>query len=277
MLKVPWYESVYAVLDETVKTNPILLGTAFSIGKGAFATAGHVVEALKPSKAPTLRKLEDDSTVRPISITKCKATDLVDFGIIQAEYEPSSILSWLDAWIPEPKDIYCLGFAYGLHLERRKMSLRHFKGHVVSCQRYHSWEEMDFTKSGSPAFPFMMYELSFACPKCLSGSPLLAELPDNTQSVVGVVIGNIESKMRVFSSKEVIESGEKEETHTVYESLCLGQAVSTKSLLDVKSIVLGNLNEPAVDKDKRNTVREHLGENARKVFSDGKQVDVIPG
>ena len=47
MAQVRKFDAIFAVLDEGNKDNPILLGTAFAIGQGVFATAGHVADALK--------------------------------------------------------------------------------------------------------------------------------------------------------------------------------------------------------------------------------------
>lgn len=49
------FDSIFAVVDESRKENPILLGTAFAIGGGVFATAGHVAGEVHKSQSPTLK------------------------------------------------------------------------------------------------------------------------------------------------------------------------------------------------------------------------------
>lgn len=162
MPKATKFETVFAVMDESNKEKPVLLGTAFAIKGGAFATAGHIADALKESKSPTLRKFEEDGTVAAIPIKQSETWKSIDFGLIYADFQPKEIISWLDARAVEPTDVDCLGFAYGFDLQRKKLTMRHFKGYIVSCQRYNSWEEMDMTKQGEPDYPFWTYELSFA-------------------------------------------------------------------------------------------------------------------
>ena len=54
MTKIRKFDIIFAVMDETIKKSPRLIGTAFSLGKGVFATAGHVASEIEKSKYFTL-------------------------------------------------------------------------------------------------------------------------------------------------------------------------------------------------------------------------------
>lgn len=257
--KTTIFDTVFAVTEEPNKNEIHFIGTAFFIGRNIFATAGHVVKNLQKAKRPTLRKFSNDGDVLPIPILKSEEWGVVDFGLIEAKHN-SNVISWLDARITEPSDVYSIGFAFGLDLIRKKFTMRHFKGHIVSTQKYSNWKELDPTRSKNDKYPFWIYELSFMCPKGQSGSPLLTVLPDKTTSIVGIVIGLSTSSIgSKITYKEKTSCNETVEQCEVHEYLHLGQAISTVSLLDGKSILLGNLNSNTVDETKKKTLREHIG------------------
>ena len=260
------FDSIFAVLDESNKKAPNLIGTAFPIGKGVFATAGHVVKAIQNISSPTLRKFEQDGETVKFPIKQGECWNNIDFGLLLADFQPKSIFSWLDAKVIEPTNVYTIGFAFGLEINLEKLVMRHFKGHVVSCRKYDSWDELlNKSKDNSPKYPFGIYELSFACPLCQSGAPLLAKLPDGV-SVIGCIVGNSSSRMEVISSVEQESDTEKTERYEYHEFLHLGQAISGDSLLQRESILLGNLSSKEKDNSRKKLLREHLGDSVRKVI-----------
>ena len=52
----------------------------------------------------------------------------------------------------------------------------------------------------------------------------------------------------------------------MHELLYLGQAVTSDSLLNGNSILLGNLGKEKVCNSRQRSLREHLGESVRKVI-----------
>lgn len=252
-------------MDETNLENPILIGTAFPVGRGVFVTAGHVVEALDSSINPTLRKFYADGTAQAVPIKKSESWDGIDFGFLHAEnIQDTEIISWIDARFVELADVLAMGFAHGFDPQRKKLTMRHFKGHIVARQKYNSWTEMAPGKQNVPEVPFETYELSFAGHKCLSGAPLLEEVHDG-MVVIGIILGNSEIQLPISTYTEEISSTEKK-TFTNHHSFFLGQALTTQSVLDQPSILLGNIGETKVKKNKTKTLREHLGDKARKVI-----------
>ena len=267
MPNISIFETIFAVLDETKRESPQLLGTAFSVGNGVFATAGHVVENLQSCKSPTLRQFKNDGTVQVIPIKQSEHWNNIDFGLLLADFFPKEIPSWIDARLAEPTDVYSVGFAYGLDVQRQKLIMRHFKGHIVSCQYYSSWGELDIQRKNEiiVKYPFWTYELSFACPRCQSGAPLIANLPGGI-SVIGFIVGNSSSSMQVHASTEKISNGNKTERYEMHELLHLGQAITSNSLLNGDSILLGNLGEKEPSNSRKKTLREHIGKAVRQVI-----------
>ncbi|MFI5399299.1 MAG: hypothetical protein ACHQ9S_27535 [Candidatus Binatia bacterium] len=136
-------------------------------------------------------------------------------------------------------DVRTWGYAYGIQtVAKEQVTMqRAFKGYVVS-------RPIGYTPVGYDAAPFEVYELSFQVPRGLSGAPLQ---PVNRPLVVhGVIIGNSQSRMKVFSHQElVVESGVTNRVEH-FEALTLGLAVRPGSILDQTSRVL------------RGTIRGHL-------------------
>ena len=132
--------------------------------------------------------------------------------------------------------IRCCGYAYGHHRvgDRQSVVQRCFQGYVVAPLN-------EFELPGTNADIFSVHELSFPVPRGLSGSPLLNAV--GNVMVNGVVIGNSDSQMVVFRSKEIETEAEKNTKSTTiverFESLSLGIAVQPEAILPLQSTMLG--------------------------------------
>ena len=102
----------------------------------------------------------------------------------------------------------------------RSQGIRSFVGHVVSA-----------TTFGRLAPDPLSYELSFQCPRGLSGAPLLTR-HDDSMLITGVVIGNQRTEMLVFSERESV-SDMKEVITERFEALQLGIALQCRAFLDL--------------------------------------------
>jgi hypothetical protein len=118
-------------------------------------------------------------------------------------------------WVP--------AVTYALDPERNNIASRSFKGYVVSR-----------TRTPFAANPWG-YELSFTCPRGLSGAPLTTL--DNFPLISGMVVGNRSTKMNIFTDREII-SDDKERIVERYEALQLGIAIQSAELLSVRSGIL---------------------------------------
>jgi hypothetical protein len=202
-------------------------GTAFSVGGDCFLTAAHTIHAA--GENPHLGLGCPEGGLWKFSpITDLEVVDDYDLGIIEAKLPVSRALNWNVDELPMLEPIRTVGYPYALDIQHARLQIRAFAGHVVGARTFHRFE----------AAP-RIYELSFACPRGLSGAPIL----DGHHRVAGLVVGNESTEMTVFTDREVISEKTGGETRVEqierYEALQLGIALQSASLLDLRSRILG--------------------------------------
>ncbi len=221
-----------------------IYGTCFSMGGNYMMTAGHVIKSL----------VSDDGSVGIVGLcdpggSRLKAARIVgtellphDIGLLMLDFVDDESKTWFHRlkWNNQPlvgfDPIRCCGYAYGHHRvgDRQSAVQRCFQGYVVAPLN-------EFQLPGTNADIFAAYELSFPVSRGLSGSLLLNAV--GNVMVNGVVIGNSDSQMVVFRSKEIEMEAEKDtKTTTIverYESLSLGIAVQPKAILPLESTMFG--------------------------------------
>src|SRR5690349_11390779 len=116
-----------------------------------------------------------------------------DIGLLQSESTPAKAFNWISGSHNLLDDVQTVGFPYAVDVQRNSIHIRAFKGYIVS--------NPEFDKL--PTNP-LVYELSFQCPRGLSGAPVFVE-KDNARCIIGIVLGNQATDMLVFSHKEVIK------------------------------------------------------------------------
>lgn len=104
-------------------------------------------------------------------------------------------------------------------------NVRAFRGYIVAEGAFQD-------RIGNPG----TYELSFHCPRGLSGAALL-EYPG--QQVVGVVIGNRKTSMTVFTETEVLKEGSTTRELVQQEAMHFGIAIKARSVLDLAFRMIG--------------------------------------
>lgn len=216
----------------------VVLGTAFHIGGGLFMTAGHSLRNASDYPHVGLGKTDGESwRWNALSTDTFEIVSDHDLGFFQVDRMGSlPSLSWCDRRLPMSSQVRSAGYAHSLDLERRHCNGRVFSGYVVSDPR------VDVVAARPVG-----YELSFQCPRGLSGAPVLVDTSaDTLPEIGGVVIGNQSMKMLVFSSAESIVEGGERTTVEQYEALQLGIAVSSIAVCDLRSRRAGG------------TVRAHL-------------------
>lgn len=248
---VKLYDTVFAVTDESDVNNVRLLGTAFNIGEGQYVTAGHVAELARASKNAYIRQYEPEGNVTGHGILDTYVMPDLDFGLLFAKDLQSYVPSWVTDLVALPADVETVGLAYGWDVKDKHFHMRFFKGHIVSALWTGSGEPVLEPVRQRPNPRYWELELSFPCPRGLSGAPLFLRTKYGL-SVLGVIIGNTTSTMNVLTSVEEVESGGRFERHEVHEYLHLGRAISSYSLLDVPMLI-----SPG-DEDRPNTLREFL-------------------
>ncbi len=204
-------------------------GTSFYIENNTFVVAGHTLKnALQHGMFGLAYKA--DEFVKWSKIVESELIEDYDVGLVKAEIPGAKAFAWDFHELPMLNDVQTFGYPHALDLQNLILHLRAFKGQIVS----------NFTFYHFPSNP-RCYELSFACPKDLSGAPLMTAM--GTPKIKGVIIGNASTDMMVYSGKEVIiEKSEKTVVETVerYESTQFGLAIQTGSIRHIESNLLGD-------------------------------------
>ena len=205
-----------------------IYGTAFYIKNKNFIVAGHSIKnALRHESIGLLYTGRNDSSFRIRKVTDHEVITDYDIGFVKAEIPEAKATRWDFDELPMSHDIQTVGFPHALDLSNLVIGIRAFKGYIISRRTFYRF----------PSNP-RCYELSFHCPRGLSGAPLFAEQQTEAR-VKGVVIGNESAEMLVYSGKECIKET-KETIVERYETTQFGIAIQTRSLQHVKSTVLGS-------------------------------------
>ena len=239
MATFEWRDYVFPVFggepaaDGGTLADPILYGTAFNLGNGLFMTAGHSIENALSNKhsmimvgwygyiEATFFEITDYEVITDFDIALFKAKDL---GKCISERG----LPWDFSELPLLEDVQTAGFPHGLDLEERVLRMRAQKGYVVAATQHKT------------IFPrgLYCYELSFSCDRGLSGAPLFRNVYPLVLS--GVIITNIETHIDIH---KMTEKNIEEGTEIIYErteTTPLGLAITTHSLRDLESRILGD-------------------------------------
>jgi hypothetical protein len=239
MVKVSAFDYVFPVIGgDRSNTRPgwtmlrNVFGTAFSLGGNTFLTAGHVIKAATAHESFDICLIEDGAWGAR-KIIRHEVLEDLDAGFFEANVPGAKALRWSDTELSMLDSVAAVGFPYALEITQAKLNVRAFRGEIVSTR---TWD-------GLSAKP-QIYELSFQCPRGLSGAPLW--ISGNPPAVVGFIIGNSIIEMIIHSEKEESLDGGKTTIYEKTESLRLGIAIQAQAILDRHSEILGT------------TLREHL-------------------
>jgi hypothetical protein len=114
--------------------------------------------------------------------------------------------------------VAALGFPYGFDAEDKGVMSRGFVGNIAGTRHY----------SRFAAKP-LVYALSFAAPRNLSGGPFLLG-----ERICAVIVGNHQTTMLVFSDEERIEESGTISRVERYEAMNLGIAVAARTVLHLR-------------------------------------------
>jgi hypothetical protein len=215
--------------DGSKKTRDVC-GTAFTLGGGNYLTAGHVWKTASsfPLQGIGLGTATQDGSEHMLirKIVDAAAFDTVDVAVLQVGFSFGSTFAW-NAKPPALLDpVRAFGYPFGFDSEAETLTVRAFQGHIVGGGKTRRF-------SGRPA----VSEVSFPCPRGLSGSPLIRH--GDPSEIVGMILGNEISEMTVYTETEkLIESGQ-EKTLMKTEALHLGLAIRASELLPLSCSLLG--------------------------------------
>jgi hypothetical protein len=202
-----------------------IYGTAFSINNGYYLTAGHTIKNIKADgRIPGLAYCPSTEYFTS-EIKDIEFHNNFDICIIKSEIPISKCFKWEENDLKYLANILSAGFPYALDTEKNVINLRAFKGYIVSRSPFSVLKNKQ-----------QIYELSFQAPRGLSGSPIIYT---SSLKIAGIIIGNISTKMLIFSEEEVLNSEEKK-TIERYELLQFGIAIRALSLFNTHSRLLND-------------------------------------
>lgn len=209
-----------------------VVGTSFSIGKGFFLTAAHVMHAAGsyPSMAVGFR---DGATWGGARILDSEIDAGNDVAVFHAVTPEIRAPSWTIASQGLLQGVATVGYPYALDIESGDIQIRAFSGHIVTQRKFRRL-------NAHPA----IYELSFSTARGHSGAPLYKE--QGLGDVCGMVIGNESTEMLVYSDRETITDERKEVIVEHYERFQVGIALTAETISSCHFALLDG------------TVRSHL-------------------
>jgi hypothetical protein len=199
-------------------------GTAFCLSGNVFLTNDHVIKSACQCPSWGISYL-DKQHWKLASVKGYESFSAIDMGIVAAEVPNAKSLNWSVDILNMLSSVQAVGFPYALDTENGILTTRSFRGTTVAARTWHGLQ-------GKPG----IYELSFPCPRGLSGAPLWLE--NSPPYVVGVVFGNSITDMIVYEEKEVEKGGDKTTVYQKAESLHLGMAIQAKSIVSINSQLL---------------------------------------
>ena len=201
-----------------------VLGTCFCVTGNLFLTAGHVLNA---ELQYDYRGVGFNSTGRyqGVEITNYEIDESIDIGIFEADLNGQIILPMRFGSLPMSFPVKTCGFPFSLDCDLASVSIKTFDGTIVSSTRLKQLERVP-----------KCYELSFICPRGLSGAPLWSSNDSEDIRVIGVVLGNSITEIEIYSEteKEITNKGERETTFIKTESMHLGSALEIEEVLNTE-------------------------------------------
>jgi hypothetical protein len=215
--------------DGTNKTHEVC-GTAFTIGGGNYLTAGHVWAAASsyPLQAIGLGMTSRNGAESLIARRILHATvfDTVDVAVLQVGIAFGRTFPWSAKRIALFDPIRAFGYPFAFDVESEALNVRGFQGEVVGGRNMQRL----------PGTPLAL-ELSFPCPRGLSGAPLIRHA--DASEIVGMVLGNEITEMTVFSERETLAELGQERHLIKTEALHLGVAIRASEILSLDCAMLG--------------------------------------
>jgi hypothetical protein len=200
-----------------------ILGTASCFYGNKYVTAGHSMNAAQTYESAYMglidKRTEQIYYVPLNDIDIHEDIDLATFEIPHG-IENMSFKIGTDK-LEMLSDVLACGFPHGLDLEYRILRNRAFKGYIINYGPFYQF----------PRRP-NCYELSFVCPRGISGAPLLQFDTDYLQYLIyGYVIGNSNSEITVFKETEKTDDGSVKTIYEKTESTKFGIAIQVDELL----------------------------------------------
>ncbi len=201
-----------------------IYGTAFYIKNGFFVTCAHTIKHALECGVIALGYQNKEGTLSFSKAIDSETFDENDSGIIFSEISRAKAYPWLNEELAMLNDVTSIGYPYGFDNENSEILVRSYKGYIILVGYYHRLNKLPH------------YELSYPCPRGLSGGPLIFVFK-NAPYISGMTVGNEITDMTVESVRETNEEGNTTFYERV-ESLHRGIAMQNRSFLNLKSRLL---------------------------------------
>jgi hypothetical protein len=202
-------------------------GTAFHIGAGVYLTAAHVLARAQTFPMPGLGVLWPADTGNLHRLGETESFNDFDLAIFRASVTFGAMLKWSLTPAALLDEVRTFGYPWGYDPSSNHLNVRGFRGEVVGgC-----------VIERLPAQPPGL-ELSFPCPRGLSGAPVI-RIDPAPQRIIGVVIASTITDVTVYREEEKsIEDG-KETIFIKTEALHLGLVIRADAVFGIESDLLG--------------------------------------
>jgi hypothetical protein len=211
------------------KAKPLqVYGTAFTIGGGAYLTAGHVWSGAQGDPLQALGMMDNPESGRFLfrKIREGELLPAFDLAVLKAP-PFGKTFRWSAHPVSLLDEVRTFGYPFGFDVEMEMLNVRGFRGEIVGGQ----------TITRLPGRPPGI-ELSFACPRGLSGARVISIAADPWR-IAGVVVGNEITEMEVYREEEKLVEGGQEKVLIKTEALHLGLAIRADVVLKLESALLG--------------------------------------
>lgn len=219
----------YGSVTKKVIDIKTVTGSAFSIGSGFFLTAGHVIKKTKKAEHMGCGFVkEGDDLWHSIQIKDFEINEKFDLAVFKADLEGIKAMKWDFSKLKLLDNIETSGYPYAIDPELNRIDTRAFKGYIVSSSATFPLLSKDST---------IFYELSFQCPRGISGAPLFTS--ERPGKVKGIILGNKETPVTIWKEKTKSKDGANEKITEVQEAIHYGAAIEIQYLKDIEFKLLG--------------------------------------
>jgi len=202
-----------------------VFGTCFSVGPEVFLTAGHVITNATEAGRVAVGCAQSGGW-KFSEVDQSEVFEDMDLAVFRADGVSACILTPVAYTPPLGVPVFTVGYPFAYDPDLNVIDPRVFYGNLVAST---------FDAKRFPSLP-RLYEVSFMCPRGLSGAPLFQK---ENLNVLGVVLGNRSIEMTVLSSREREESGNETTIYEKVEALNIGIALASKNFSRVDSSIYG--------------------------------------
>jgi len=219
----------YNIVDGKAKTDN-LYGTASYLGNKIFMTAGHSILNAKESKCMGLAFRDNHNSKSGYTYISFKDYEIFeDIDLALLKLEDDNFEATAEKWSLKQteflEDVFTIGYPFGYNNLEKEMVVRGLKGHIVTRRHFHEFQNKP-----------LIYELSFHCPKGVSGASLKST---ETSHIKGFIIANAATEISVFKETEINQDEKEKIVYEKVETTKYGVAITIANLIDKNSSILG--------------------------------------